>query len=157
MQRNAIHWGLLALSLLCGGALYVENYFQRARAGAQIPMGHDRRDVAGAGSVAINPNTNAVYFAANYTANQIVVLDGTTNQIAGQIPVPGGVWLVRCAPRSALRQGSRPPVPSRHRNRCEDKLGHQHDCPRPTARCTSRQRHDLHRRQFGDREALWGL
>ncbi len=25
MKRNAIHWGLLALSLLCGGALYFEN------------------------------------------------------------------------------------------------------------------------------------
>jgi YVTN family beta-propeller protein len=90
MKRNAIHWGLLALSLLCGGALYVETTSSARAQAPKSPWGTVVATVAGAGSVLINPNTNAAYFAPNYTANQIVVLDGTTNKITGQIPVPAG-------------------------------------------------------------------
>ena len=47
MQRNAIHWGLLALSLLCGGALYFETASSTRAQASNTPMGHDHRDVAG--------------------------------------------------------------------------------------------------------------
>jgi len=92
MQRNAIHWGLLALSLLCGGALYFETASSTRAQASNTPWGTIIATLpATAGSpFAFNPKTNAVY-ATNYSTNQIVVLDGTTNQIAAQIPVPGGV------------------------------------------------------------------
>jgi len=78
MKQNSIHWGLLALSLLCGGALCFETAsISRAQA-PQTPWGTVVATVAGAGPAVLNPNTNAVYFASNYTGNQIAVLDGKT-------------------------------------------------------------------------------
>ncbi|MGO9236634.1 MAG: YncE family protein [Methylocella sp.] len=92
MKRNAIHWGLLALSLLCGGALHLEAT-STARAGASnTPWGTIIATLpATAGSpFAINPKTNAVYSVSS-DGKAILVLDGTTNQVTAQIPIPGGV------------------------------------------------------------------
>ena len=137
MKRNAIHWGLLALSLLCGGALHLEAT-STARAGASnTPWGTIIATLpATAGSpFAINPKTNAVYSVSS-DGKADFVLDGTTNQVTAQIPIPGGVngtWFDARQDR-LLRPRYNQQHLLRHRNRCEDKLDHQHDLPRPTAR-----------------------
>ncbi len=92
MKRNAIYWGLLALSLLCGGALYFETASTARAETPKTPWGTVIATVAGAGPAVLNPNTNAVYFASNYTGNQIAVLDGKTNQVTATIPVPAGTY-----------------------------------------------------------------
>ena len=83
---------------------------------------------------AINPKTNAVY-AANYSTNRSSSSMERPIRSPPRSPSPAG-WMRRGLMGAktgfyVLDTTSRPP---RRRYRCEDKLDHQHDLPRPTAR-----------------------
>ena len=91
MKTNSIHWGLLALLLLCGGALCFEPAFTAPAQASNTPWGKVVATLpeGNFAAVVINPKTNAVYTVSG-DGTEILVLDGKTNQVTATIPNPSG-------------------------------------------------------------------